>query len=158
MKKHLLLLLILFACVTLFACSDEEKTSRNPAAGGTYTAGDHIDVDLSIMSSTMVFGEVFSMMMEPGDYLGKVIKMQGKYYAYYYEPSDKFFHCVLIEDAEACCQEGLEFMLPDTYTFPEDYPEYGTEVVITGVFSAYEEEGFTYYYIDTEKVDIISKD
>ena len=37
-------------------------------------------------------------------------------------------------DSTACCAEGLEFKLSDDYVFPDDYPEAGSEICVTGVF------------------------
>jgi len=98
---------------------------------GMYSAG--VDIDLTKMSSTMVYSEVYSMLMSPDDYIGKTIKMTG----------DKYFACV-IQDATACCWQGMEFVLVDEYEYPNDYPELGEEITVTGVFDTYLEGKFRY--------------
>ena len=39
-------------------------------------------VDLTRLSATMVYAEVFNMMVEPENYVGKTIKMNGLFYVY----------------------------------------------------------------------------
>ena len=113
------------------------------------------DVDLTVLSSTMVYAEVYNMMMEPESYVGKVIKLQGLYYSGYYEPTSQYYHFVIISDATACCAQGLEFVWLGEHAYPEDYPEGDTEIGVIGIFESYEEEGNTYYRIITEKVEVL---
>ena len=37
------------------------------------------DVDLTAMSSTMVFSQVLNMLVSPDDYIGKKIRMKGRF-------------------------------------------------------------------------------
>lgn len=46
-----------------------------------------------------------------------------------------------------CCAQGLEFVLAGDYTYPEDYPELGTEITVTGTFQTYEEDGYLYCHL-----------
>ena len=48
------------------------------------------------------------------------------------------------EDAAACCSQGIEFVLTDEYSYPDDYPEEGREICVVGVFDTYQEGGYTY--------------
>ena len=43
---------------------------------------ENIDVDLTLLSSTMVFSEVSNILSNPPDYAGKTIKMRGIYNCY----------------------------------------------------------------------------
>jgi len=106
--------------------------------------GKEADVDLTVMSSTLVYSEVYRMMMDPDAYIGKTVKMQGAFYSYYDEELDKYYFSCIIEDATACCAQGIEFELTDNYTYPDDYPEEGGSICVTGVFDTYEEYGITY--------------
>ena len=58
-------------------------------------------------------------------------------------PGQVYYACV-IADATACCQQGLEFVLSGNHTFPDDYPEVGEEITVTGTFGTYEEGGYQY--------------
>lgn len=45
---------------------------------------------------------------------------------------------------QACCAQGMEFILKGDYQYPEDYPELGEEITVTGVFDTYQEGEFEY--------------
>lgn len=99
-----------------------------------------IDVDLTILSSTMVYSQVYDMVSKPEDYEGKIIRMQG--YVGSYEDTltgNKYYGCI-IQDATACCAQGIEFVLSDGQEYPAD----NEDVTVTGEFSTYEEDGFIY--------------
>ena len=68
------------------------------------------DVDLTALSSTMRAAEIYNMQSQPGNYVGKTIKMRGNYFASYSEKMNTQYHFVLISDASACCQQGMEFI------------------------------------------------
>lgn len=137
------------------ASADEAGDTATGAAGAlpTGAAGSGIDVDLTQMSSVMVYSEVYNIMMNPEAYLGQTIKIEGPYYASFWEETGNYYHYVIIEDAAACCTQGLEFIWGDgAHAYPEEYPEDYTEVEIVGTFSMYEEEGMTFYYLDTDEI------
>ena len=96
---------------------------------------DGIDVDLTAVSSTMVYSEVYNMMVTPNDYVGKVIKMNGTFNSYHDENTDTTYYFCIIQDATACCAQGVEFILLD----PSGYPQIGDNVTVVGTFSTYME-------------------
>ena len=77
---------------------------------------------------------------------GKTIRMCGAYTYYHDIPNDFYYHSCIIADATACCSQGLEFVPADASdrVFPEDYPEPGSEITVTGVFDTYLEDGRLY--------------
>lgn len=100
-----------------------------------------IDIDISRMSGTMVYGQVNQMIMYPSKYLGKHIKMKGIFSSYYDEEMERrFFGCV-IQDALACCSQGLAFELAKPRKFPKEYPDEGAVITITGDFDFESDEG-----------------
>ena len=44
----------------------------------------------------------------------------------------------------ACCSQGIEYVLTEDFTCPEDYPEDGEIVTVTGVFDVYLEDNTMY--------------
>ncbi len=128
------------------APSNSAKESQVPSEAA-------VDVDLTILSSTMVYAEVYNIMIEPDAYVGKVIRMRGEYVAYHDEETDVYYHAVIISDATACCAQGLEFIWTGEHNYPEDYPANETEIEITGVFESFEENGYTWYRIRTNSVE-----
>ena len=160
MKKLFHLLLITVLIVSLSACGNNEtpQNTQKPSvsSGNTQNSttvtddlskpqiSSNLDVDLTKLSSTMVYSEVYNMMYTPDDYIGKTVKMKGQF-AYYEDPETKaqYFACI-IADATACCSQGLEFILTGEHTYPTDYPELGSEITVTGTFEVYTENGFQY--------------
>ena len=106
-------------------------------------------VDLTVLSSTMVYAEVFAMMSSPEDYVGKTVKMQGifskgqLYAAGSLNDGGTVFACV-IQDATACCAQGIPFELAGDYTYPQDYPELGDAITVVGTFEIHEQEGMEF--------------
>lgn len=110
------------------------------AAGST----EGIDVDLTVLSSTMVYSEVYNMMISPENYIGKTVKMDGSFAFYHDEAAGNYYFACIIADATACCSQGIEFVLTDDYTYPDDYPEEGGDICVIGVFDTYQEGDYTY--------------
>ena len=112
-----------------------------------------VDVDLTVLSSTMVYSEVYNMLyFYPEDYYGKTVKANGIFAIYQMvvdgvtQPAPVAYACI-IADATACCAEGMEFVLEGDYTYPDDYPELGAEITVIGEFQSYEENGMTWYHL-----------
>ena len=163
MRKPLLRLAAALAAVLLLAgCGSKASAPSSSAApstapSGTVTqpepsppaadAGD-VDVDLTTLSSTMVFAEVSSLVYDPIPYLGQRVRMEGIFsvdHAYTMEGevdlSQNYFYCI-IEDALACCAQGLEFSLAGDYAYPEDYPAEGDTIRVVGTVEFFEVNGF----------------
>ena len=112
-----------------------------------------MDVDLTVLSSTMVYSEVYNMLyFYPEDYYGKTVKANGIFAIYQMvvdgvtQPAPVAYACI-IADATACCAEGMEFVLKDDLAYPDDYPELGAEITVIGEFQPYEENGVTWYHL-----------
>ena len=112
-----------------------------------------VDVDLTVLSSTMVYSEVYNMLYnDPAHYLGKTVKARGTFSIYQLvtdgvlQPDPVSYACI-ISDAAACCAEGMDFVLEGDLTYPDDYPELGTEITVIGEFQSYEENGMTRYHL-----------
>ena len=103
-----------------------------------------VDIDLTVLSSTMVYSQVYNLMVDPYSYIGKTIKMTGMYACTDLTQSTEFYCACIIQDATQCCSQGIEFELDDTYSFPEDYPEYGDDITVIGEFDIYQDGGYTY--------------
>lgn len=131
---------------------DEQQTPEEPEQ--TQTSADGVDVDLTVLSSTMVYSEVYNMLyFYPEDYYGKNVKMTGQFNVYQWVDESGIVadmpvaYACIISDATACCAEGVEFVLEGDYTYTDDYPELGTEITVIGEFQSYEENGVTWYHL-----------
>ena len=98
----------------------EPAVAETSAESSASETSEEIDVDLTILSSTMVYSEVYNMMTDPKEYIGKTIKMNGTF-SYYHDEStgNEYFACI-IKDATACCAQGIEFVLDGDYSYPKD--------------------------------------
>lgn len=111
-----------------------------------YVPVEGIDLDLTQLSSTMVFSEVYQMMFYPEEYVGKTIRMFGQFLVYQDQQTEELYFACVVQDALACCAQGIEFILKDG-VYPYDYPEPGSFVMITGEFATYEEYGYTMIHL-----------
>lgn len=49
---------------------------------------------------------------------------------------------IALEDALACCAQGMEFVWDDgSHVYPDEYPEENENVVIEGIYETYKDEG-----------------
>jgi len=182
LKKVLILLVTVLTLICFCACGDKPETpvvtdgtpvssdpapDDNPTGDGsddranymndrTFRVPDKVDIDLTEMSSSLVYSEVYNIVTEPTEYLGKVIKVAGTFNASYFEPTDNYYYYVIVQDATACCANGIEFIWNGQHDFPNEYPDNGDTIEITGVFGQYEEEGITYYYLLTDQIEVPS--
>ena len=104
------------------------------------TNKDGIDYDLTAMDGDLVYASVYQMMVEPEAFEGKVMKISGRYYASFYDPNNRYYHYVIIEDAMACCAQGMEFVWDDgSHVYPDEYPKDNSYVEVVGTFETYTE-------------------
>ena len=111
-----------------------------------------VDVDLTALSSTMVYSEVLNIMTYPETYVGKTVKMRGIFSYYHDEKTEQYYFGCIIQDATACCARGIEFILTDDYLFPDDCPTEGEIVTVAGEFDIYEENGLDYFTLRHSKL------
>ena len=98
-----------------------------------------IDIDLTQMSSTLVYSQVYDIMCDPDSYMGKTIKMAGIMNIAYEPSTEQYYFACFVQDASACCAQGIEFVLTDEYVFPDDYPDVGADICVVGWFDTYME-------------------
>ena len=146
--KKLLLLAALCLSLTAGLCFAQKKSAAKAA-----TAKSDIDVDLTRYSATMVYAEVFNMMMEPEKYEGKKIRIQGNFDMFQYDEGGTIHqsYACIIQDATACCAQGMEFVLAGDKHYPEDYPQIGAECTVTGRYHVEDVDGVSYIrLVDSE--------
>ncbi|WP_409968538.1 hypothetical protein RFF05_00700 [Bengtsoniella intestinalis] len=119
-----------------------------------------VEIDLTAMNSTLVYSQVYAMMLYPEDYAGRTVKMHGMFAYYYVESVDTYYYGIIVEDATACCAQGIEFVLADqeAYTCPDDYPQMGEYATVVGVFNSFTpEETPEYQYFHLEQAEFITE-
>lgn len=175
MKKLFLLLI----CMTLLSCKAKDKTnnagleaaaaakntvvepveSRSQATLPSLQANlpqkntEKIDLDLTKMSATMIYSTIFDMLVMAEDYIDKNIKVKGWFETYTDPQTAELYYAVVVPDATACCQQGLEFVWPGEHTYPDDFPKPGEDITVTGRYKLIENDGITYNYLEASSVD-----
>ena len=142
--------------VTESASADDEDPNTDPESSihfdMTSVNMDKIDVDLTALSSTMVYSEVYNMMTTPVDYIGKVVKMDGAFAVFHDEGSSDYYFACIVKDATACCAQGIEFLLAGEHSYPKDYPYEGDEICVVGVYDTYKDGDSTYCTLKNAKI------
>ena len=122
--------------------SDDEENEKKEAAEDNNTSEPevtsgykNVDIDLTLMNATMVYSQVYDMVTEPDGYIGKTVRMNGQFAVY--DGEERVYCACVVADATACCQQGIEFILRGEPSYPEGYPELGSEVTVAGVFDTY---------------------
>ncbi len=111
----------------LAGCSGKNAASLASADG--------FDLDLTRLSSTMVYAEVFNMRYEPEEYYGKYLRIEGLFSAYPNPETGEYYYNCIIPDATACCSQGLQFFPDESLVYPDDFPENGATVTVCGTFA-----------------------
>lgn len=167
----LLMLLNVSILITLTACSNSNNpsllenstlsetnstitSSKTNESSNTPSEAESskIDLDLTQLSSTMIYSEVYNMVVTPSNYTGKTIKVTGTFATTYDEKAKQRYYAIIIPDATACCEQGLEFVWTGNHSYPEDYPKVGQEITVTGTFGTYEHDGYTYKQLTCDEV------
>lgn len=148
MRKFLWVPLVILTMILLTGCGDSSTAVPSD-----------VDIDLTKLSSTMVYSEVYNMMNSPEDYIGKTVRMIGQFALYYaYDekgekiPDQHYYACV-IADATACCQQGLEFILEGDAKYPDDYPKTKDVITVVGEFQTYMEGEYRYCHLINAKFE-----
>ena len=160
MKKLPLFLI----CLILISCKAKDKTNnagleaataaktQSSVSQTTSRDSSKIDLDLTKMSATMIYSTMFDMLVMPEDYVEKNIKVAGWFETYTDPQNGELYYAVVVPDATACCQQGLEFVWLGEHTYPTDFPEVGQDITVTGVYKLIENDGITYNYLEASSV------
>lgn len=120
------------------------------------TNSNKIDVDLNNLNANVVYAQVFQMMTEPDKFIGKRIRMAGQFNVYAAQEGNPSgvteYYAIIIADAQACCQQGIEFVWPG-HTYPDGFPEVKSNASVTGIFEVYEENGKKYCRLVADSVE-----
>lgn len=137
MKKTIRTVMLCLLAAALAVC----------AAGAEESEEVWVDLDLSVLSGTVVYAQVYNLMYDPEPYLGKTIRIAGYYNYFDDQAHGVVYHACIVPDATACCAQGIEFVRAGEYAWPEDYPQIGQEIVVTGRLEIYEDQGTKYLHL-----------
>ena len=160
-------IIILFLSLTIISCKGKSTTNnsglqaaaeaKSQTTVSRQSSADldpsKIDLDLTQMSATMIYSTIFDMLIMAEDYVDKNIKVKGWFETYTDPQTGELYYAVVVPDATACCQQGLEFVWPGEHSYPDDFPQPGEDVTITGFYKLIENDGITYNYLEASKVE-----
>ena len=134
-------LLIIVSVTFLSACSKKQQPQAQETrlAQEPQSSEPKIDFDLSKMNYNMISAATFEMLVEPQKYADKTVKISGQFYSELYE--GKRYYSVIVWDATQCCPAGLDFIPPESYEFPQDFPEQEAAVTVVGKMQEDTESG-----------------
>lgn len=160
-KKILSVLCCIFVIFVFSSCStnNEEKVtteSKNEIVNENLTEAtnvtestnkdwkekEEVDIDLSQMSKTMMYSELYNLLSEPHKYLGQKIRIAGDFAVYHDGETGLDYYSCLLSDATVCCTQVLEFVLKDG-----KYPEPNEKITVEGYFDTYMENGTEYCHL-----------
>ena len=127
--------------------SESEPASESLTAD--FPADIPVDYDLTKMNANMVYAQVFNLMLEPQKFGGKTFKIKGNFIKVN-GPDGQPSYAVIIKDALACCQQGLEFK----YDFAGKEPVVDQEITVIGKYTLTETpDGFSHNYLTAQTCD-----
>lgn len=126
------LMLLLVSLLLLSACSGDKKA---PAQQETAPPdADMIQVDISRLSETMAYAQMFTIVTKPAEYVGQTTRVKGTYVPIQ-DPTREglYYHFLVVADMQACCEIGVEFFL-EGHRYPDDYPPQYSTIEVEGKF------------------------
>ena len=155
MTKRIRLFLLGLLMVFLAVFPAFRAVSETAAAPEASAA---VDLDLSAMSGTVVYAQVYNLLCDPSPWLGKTLRMAGFYSAFEDPATGAVYHACVIPDATACCAQGIEFVRAGEPAWPEDYPGEAAGIVVTGRLELYEENGVRYLHLVDAEMELTKED
>lgn len=147
MKGLSLIALLGMVVLALAACGGGQASE---SAAPTATEAP-LDLDLTKLSGTVAYSQVYDMLSRPDAYMGQRIRMNGSFSYYRDENTKQEYFATIIADATACCAQGIEFVWKGEHRYPADYPPLDTDITVTGTFD-------TYYEGDNMYVQLVDAD
>ena len=113
-------------------------------------------VDFTRLSGIMRTATFHVIMMNPDDYIGKTIRVNGSYLYMFDDATGLYYHFVMGGGGDNCCGMGFEIRLSGDFVFPDDYPDINAMIDVTGVLNEYEELGRLYLYLAIDDITVLN--
>lgn len=145
--KKVVIFILLLSIFTICICGCNTQNTGNETNSKTQIKDtsnndviyEEVNVDLSSMSGTIAYSQVYDMLYNPSKYEGKIVKMKGPFSVFYSKETSLYYPAVIIKDATACCAQGIEFVLHGNPDYPSGYPKVNKEITVVGEFEIYYE-------------------
>ncbi len=128
MRKVIVFALLLGLLSVFAACSTTETTDDSNSG---------VDHDLTGMSATMLFGQVFDILHNSENYYESTIRLEGEFEVLVNAVSDESVYTLIVEDEGGCCAQWLRLKMAEGVDI--DIPEAGAAVLLEGKVVAAED-------------------
>lgn len=136
---------ILIFCLALLSCGNKKTQPTDNDARA-------VELDLTVMSPTMIYSTIFEMLIEPELYENKNVKVSGFFNSFIDETSGNRYYAIIIPDATACCKQGMEFIWLN-HSYPEDFPKENQNITISGIYRTTTlDGGISYNYLEISEL------
>ena len=137
MKIRIVIVLLYVSVVMFFSCVKAGEAESIPQ--------ETIDIDLSQVNSIVVFSQVSNMYTGPWNYLDAIIRISGTL-SFFDDTDGRRYSMVMVQDASACCAQGIEFESDDQGLSENSLSE-DDKIIVTGRFKLYQEDGYSRIYL-----------
>lgn len=134
--KLLLLIFVIIMSLGVTACGGDGKSSNKAEKESTYR-------DMTGLSATVIYSEVFNMVADPQQYKGDRIKIKGALITYTDDKTGRQVKGCVIKDATQCCAQGFEVVGEGGKNLFNKIAD-GTEIVVEGTFDYEEDKNYRY--------------
>ena len=153
------LLIIIFcagSCAVQAPAADPVQPDAEAEQAAPASAPAAIDLDLMGLSGVVVYAQVNNLVTDYPSWLGKTIRIEG-YYSVTYGGDGTVYHACIIPDATQCCAQGLEFVWAGGHVYPDDYPEEGAGIIVTGRLELYRDLALNTDFLHLVDADLVIK-
>jgi uncharacterized membrane protein YcgQ (UPF0703/DUF1980 family) len=148
--------------VTSKAVTSEDVTSKDAASIGKPPAGpDSKKSGVVEIKEKMFIAQTNDIYLNPEDYLGKTIKLEGLFKLEQYQGNAASPYCFVIRYGPGCCgndgNAGFEVAWPDVTDAAKPYPAPDEWVEAIGTLESYEENGYPFLYLALSQLNVLKK-
>lgn len=133
--KKIAVVTFIMSLLLISGCAEEKKI---------------FDYDLTEASATIVFSQVYDMLINPEFYEDKTFKIEGELQFFEHPITGEMLYFIVVMDATGCCPQGIEVMFNEV-----NAPDKFCNIVVEGTGAVDVEFDYTYLYINIEECDII---
>jgi zinc transport system permease protein len=137
------------------------QSVRLPSSAETEPAGPVINKDDAVIEikEKMFIAQTNDVYLNPEDYMGKIIKLEGIFVSTQYEGREDPY-CFVIRYGPGCCSNDGNAGFEVAWNMQEKkkaYPEMNAWVEAVGTLNAYEEDGYPYLYLALTSLNVLDK-
>lgn len=107
-------------------------------------------IDISTLSGTAAYAQVYGIISESKRYEGKTIKLKGTFQTYS-ENGKTYFACI-VSDTAGCCVQGLEFEPLKKYSYPKDFPKPEETITVKGKLKVLNKDKFDFCVLQDAEI------